>query len=460
MRRRLGWSLILWMSLASVTLASVPSRTYGPIWHDEKDARHDQLDLLGPLVTYRDEPEAKKQEFGLRPLFYHVDDADMDAEEWDGLYPFITYDRFGNESRFQLFQLIAWSNSGREHGVDHKFTLFPFLFLDHSAQPEKGYHALFPVYGEIKNRLTFDRFSFVLFPIYADARKKDLRTHYVLFPIFSWSQGKDIEGWKFFPLYGWQTKKDAYKKSYILFPFWISQDQTWDVETEKHARASLPFFYHEWTPTRDARTVIWPFFRRVNDRKREYVEWDFPWPLWVIARGKDYNLTHFLPLYGQSQDRDRRGYSFLYPLWKWNVVSQPDGKVETSRFLFYVLADTERTRESTGESARRVDSLPLFQYKRDYDGSINFQSLALLDPVLPSNKSMARNYSPLWTLFQYHRSANGDAMNSVLWNLWRWEKQGSKRETSALLGLYQWKKDGDRRALRLFYLPAIRWDDK
>jgi hypothetical protein len=79
---------------------------------------------------------------------------------------------------------------------------------------------------------------------------------------------------------------------------------------------------------------------------------------------------------------------------------------------------------------------------------------------LPGHKSILRNYSPLWTLFEHTRMANGDIVNSALWNLWRWEKQGSKRETSALLGLYQWKKDGDRRALRLFYLPAIRWDDK
>lgn len=457
---RLGWSVILYVCVVSATFASIPSHTYGPIWRDEKDARHDQLDLLGPLVTYKDEPDAKKHEFALRPLLYHVEDRDMDAEEWDGLYPFITYDRFGKESRFQIFQLFAFSTSEKEKGVDDKFTLFPFIFIDNAAQPEKGYRAFFPVYGEIKHRLTFDKLSFVMFPIYVDGRKKDVRTHYVLFPIFSWSDGKDLDGFRFFPLFGWLTKKDAYDKRYILFPFWISQDQTWDPENIKHGRASLPFFYHEWTPTRDARTVLWPFFRRVEDRKREYVEWDFPWPLWVIARGKDYNITRFLPFYGKSEDRDRRGYAFLFPLWKWNIAGQPDGKVETSRFLFYLMADTVKTRDSTGQSLRRVESLPLFQYKRDYDGSINFQTLALLEAILPGQKSIVRNYSPLWTIFQYRREANGDAMNSVLWNLWRWEKQGDKREMSAALGLFQLRKDGDQRALRLFFLPAIRWNDK
>src|SRR5207244_88894 len=122
----------------------------------------------------------------------------------------------------------------------------------------------------------FRRMFFVVFPAYVDITKRDVRTKYVLFPIFSWTTGDNVKGWRIFPFYGWQTKKDAYDKRYIMFPFWISQDQTWDPAEERHARAGLPFFYHEWTPTRQGWTVLWPFFRRVEDHKRAYREWDFP----------------------------------------------------------------------------------------------------------------------------------------------------------------------------------------
>ena len=452
-----GLTLVSALSTTLSSLASIPSHTYGPLLHHESDANHSELDMLGPFLTIKENNTENKEEFGFRPLFYRVYDRETGLLEWDALYPFITYDGIGDESRLQFFQIFAFSTSGRENTPpDERFTLFPFIFISDAVQPEKSYWAVFPLYGEIKHRLTFDRIFFVTFPLYTDFKKKGVQTRFVLFPIFSWSEGKDVHGWRIFPLYGWQTKKDAYDKRYVLFPLWISSDQTWDPDNERHARASLPLFYHEWSPSRDARTVLWPFFRRVEDRKREYVEWDFPWPLWVYARGKDYNVTRFFPLYGAGQDRDRRGYSFLYPIWKWNVADQPGGKVETSRILFYLMADTEKTRE--GQSSRRVESLPFFQYKREYDGSVRFQTLALIEPELPGHKSIARNYSPLWTLFSHERNANGDAANVLLWNLWRWEKQGERRQTSAAFGLFQFATEGERRALRLFYLPKIEWN--
>ena len=450
--------MFLSVCAASCAVASIPSQSYGPLFHHESDDSHNELDVLGPLLTIKEDKESHKEEFGFRPLFYRVYDGETGLLEWDGLYPFLTYDRIGEESRFQIFQLIAFSNSGRESGgTDEKFTLFPLLFIDRAAQREKGYWAVFPLYGEIKNRLTYRHIFFVLFPLYADLTKVDVRTRFVLFPFFSFSKGPNIQGWRLFPFYGWQTKKDSYDKRYILFPFWLSQDLTWDPTNPRHARASLPLFFHEWTNDRDGRTVLWPFFRRVEDHKRQYVEWDFPWPLFLYARGVDYNITRFFPLYSKAQDRDRRGYFFLFPLWKWNIAQQPDGKVETSRFLFYVMADTVRTRETTGQSSRRGESLPLFPYKRDYDGSIHFQTLALLEPVLPGHKSILRNYSPLWTLFEHTRMANGDIVNSALWNLWRWEKQGDRRQISMLLGLFQLRREGGKKSLRLFYLPGIEW---
>jgi hypothetical protein len=452
----MAWSLLFCFGAVACAPGSIPSHTYGPLWHSEQDTNHTRLDALGPFLTVQDDKPKNTEEFGFRPFFYRVYDRDTGLLEWDALYPLMTVDSIGDESRFQFIQLFSWSTTGREQTTpDERFTLFPFIFISDAERAEKSYWAVFPLYGEIKHRLRFDRIFFVAFPAYLDTKKKDLRTRYALFPLVSWSEGKDIEGWKVFPFYGWQTKKGAYDKRYILFPFWISADLFWDPENERHARASLPFFYHEWTPTFDARTVLWPFFRRVEDRKREYVEWDFPWPLWVIARGKDYNITRFLPFYGKSQDRDRRGYAFLYPLWKWNVADQPGGKVETSRFLIYLLADTEKSLE--GRTARRVDSLPLFQYKRDYDGSVSFQTLALLEPLLPGQKSIIRNYSPLWTIFEHKRAPNGDARNVFLWNLWRWEKQGDKRQNSALLGLFQFSSEGEKRSLRLLYLPKIEW---
>lgn len=418
-----------------------------------------RLDAVGPLFTYQQQQRTHEpiHQFGLRPLFYYINHEDTDRKEIDILYPFITYDEVGDESRFQIFQMLSYSTAGRLEGADERFTLFPFIFINDTVKPEKGYWAVFPVYGEIKNRLTFKRLYFILFPLYLDMQKRDVRTRWFAFPFFSFAEGDGIEGWKFFPFYGYQTKRNAYDKRFILFPFWLSVDQYWDKEHEKHARALLPFWMHEWSPDHDATTALWPFFRHVRNTKREFVEWDMPWPIFVIARGKDYHITRVFPFWGTRRDKDRASTFVLFPLWRRYSASEADGKQVQHRVLFYLYADTTRTREAEGESQRRIDSLPLFQYKRNYDGSVRFQTLALLEPALPGNKNIIRNFSPLWTLFEHQRDANGDAVNSLLWNLWRWERQGAKRQTSFLFGLFQFGQDGPRQSMRLFYLPRLQW---
>src|SRR6266480_3329063 len=73
----------------------------GPIFDDFQLtlAPGHRLEVLGPLY-YHEKKESQSQ-WAVPPLFSWTIDPDVESEEFDFLYPFLTYDRFGREYRFQ-----------------------------------------------------------------------------------------------------------------------------------------------------------------------------------------------------------------------------------------------------------------------------------------------------------------------------------------------------------------------
>ena len=73
----------------------------GPLLTIEKDdeTNSTNIDALGPFITIKNREDSS--EFGIRPLIYNVDDDVNDNDQFDLLYPLITYDRQGKDVWFQ-----------------------------------------------------------------------------------------------------------------------------------------------------------------------------------------------------------------------------------------------------------------------------------------------------------------------------------------------------------------------
>jgi len=116
------------------------------------------------------------------------------------------------------------------------------------------------------------------------------------------------------------------------------------------------------------------------------------------------------------------------------------------------------TNTETGKSYKRRNQLPLFTYTKNMDGTESLQILALLEPILPDNDTLRRTISPLWAIWRTENNPNtGLRSHTFLWNLFRREKTSNAKKTSFLLGLFQHESSDDGKALRLFYLPKIKW---
>jgi hypothetical protein len=429
-----------------------------------------RTEAMGPLF-YEEQKDSEKT-WALPPFYSHYTNPDVETREDDFLYPLLTYEYYGKEYRWQFFQL--WSYAGGKdpkESDEHRFTIFPLYFQQRSPHPEENYTALFPIYGHLQHRLFRDKIFFVMFPIYGQSQKKDVVTDNYLFPFFHLRHGDKLSGWQLWPLVGNEHKEvttrtngfgdnvtvGGYERFFVLWPVYF--DVTEDIGTENPSRfwSVLPLYVQTRSPDRDVTTVLWPFFSWIEDRGKKYHEWQGPWPFVIFTRGTGKTTSRVWPLFSQSHNDSMESDSYVWPLYTFRRTHSDPLELRRTRIVFYLFENTFQKNTATGQYKRRVDALPFFTYRREYDGSSRLQILAPLEPVLPNNRGVERNWSPLWSIWVSEHNTQNDARSqSVLWNLYRHESSPSSKKCSLLFGLFQYQSDAEMKMIRLFYIPVLK----
>ena len=428
-----------------------------------------RTEAAGPLF-YQQEKSTEKS-WGLPPLVSGVKDPAIEFKTYDFLYPLLTYEIYGREYRWQFCQLLSLAGGQNQNEVPvTRFTLFPVYFQQRSPDKDRNYTALAPVYGHLKHRLMRDDIFFVVFPIYSETRKRDVITDNYLYPFFHLRHGDGLHGWQFWPVAGSEHKDvttvtnafgdtetvGGHDASFILGPLYLRQDNGTGTDDPEKFRASIPFYSMSRSPQRDVTSVLWPFFNWIDDREKKYREWEGPWPFIVFARGPGKTTTRVLPLFGQSHNETYESDFYSWPLYKYNRLHSGILDQERTRILFYLFVDVTDKNIETGKARRRVDLLPLFSWHRDFDGNRRLQILAPIEPVLPGSSGIERNWSPLWSLWRAEANpGTGAASQSLLWNLYRYDRAPGTRKCSLLFGLFQYQSSAESKKLRLLYIPLV-----
>ena len=103
-----------------------------------------QIQAAGPFF-YRTDSEFEDI-FALPPFFSRSTIEATDSEEYDFLYPLLTYDRYGLEYRWQICQLFNFSGGQtQDEDLRKRFTLFPIYFQQRGDDPGDNYTAVFPI---------------------------------------------------------------------------------------------------------------------------------------------------------------------------------------------------------------------------------------------------------------------------------------------------------------------------
>ncbi len=428
-----------------------------------------RVEAAGPLYYY-DENDTQRQ-WAAPPLFSWTQDTGVESEEFDFLYPLLTYDRYGEEYRFEILQLFAFSGGQtQEEKLKKRFTLFPFYFQQRSPVPELNYTALFPLYGTLKDRLFRDRIKFILFPGYVQSRKKDVVTDNFLFPVFHLRHGQhNLHGWQVWPIVGMESKdpssftnqldeieiRGGHKKLFAGWPIFFKETRGIGTTNEEHQLTVLPAFTKVTSPLRDSATYFWPFGLTItDDREKKFHEIGFPWPLEVIARGEGKTITRFWPLFSRAKNQYLESDFYLWPVYKFNRLHSDPLDRTRLRIMFYLYSDIKEKNTETGDLKRRTDLWPLFTAKRDLNGNERLQILSLLEPILPNNKSIERNYSQLWSIWRSEKNAKtGASSQSALWNLYRADHTKTSSRHSVFFGLFQREEWETGKRWKIFYIP-------
>jgi hypothetical protein len=441
----------------------------GPLF-DEFDLTLDagrRTEAAGPLFysQHRD----LERIWAVPPLLSYTHDPATESTEFDFLYPIFTYDKFGDQYRWQLCQLLSLAGGATQNEtVRDRFTLFPLYFQQRSTDPTQNYTAFVPFYGHILHRLFRDEVYFIMMPIYVQSRKKDVVTDNYVYPLFHLRKGNGLSGWQFWPIVGHEHKNvttrtnsfneietiGAHDRQFVLWPIYSQEYSALGTDNPQLIRSVLPFYSIQRSPARDSTTVLWPFFARIDDREKNYVEWQTPWPLVEMARGEGKHTTRVWPFYSHATNNILESDFIMWPIYKYNRAHADPLDRRRARIVFWLYSDTVVKNTETGGTSRRTDVLPFFTHRRDFNGNTRLQCLAILEPFLPGSKSIERDYSQVWSLWvSEHNAKTGASSQSLLWNLYRHEKTAASTKWSALFGLFHYQSNEHGKRLRLFYVP-------
>ena len=427
-----------------------------------------RTEAVGPF--FYDQQKDSERTWAIPPLFSHDANPDVESREDDLVYPLLTYERYGTQYRWQFIQLFSFSGGQEQNDSEKKrFTLFPIYFQQRSPETNDNYTALVPFYGHLQNRLMRDKIFFVMFPIYSETQKRDIVTDNYLYPFFDLRHGNGLRGWQFLPLFGTEHKDvttqtngfgdietvaghDSY---FVLWPIHVWQNNGIGTDDPEKFRADLPLYSTVRSPKYDSTTVLWPFFSWINEREKQYHEWQAPWPFVIFARGEGKTTLRVFPLFSQSQNKTLESDSYLWPLYRHKEVHSDPLALTRDSVLFYIyLAVTEKNTQ-TGAEKKRLDMWPFFTWHHDLNGNERLQIFAPVEPALPNNRGVERNWSPLWSVWRWEEnSKTGAASQSLVWNLYRSDTTPGTKKCSLLFGLFQYQSDGKNKRMRLFYIPV------
>jgi hypothetical protein len=428
-----------------------------------------RTEAVGPL--YYNQQKDSENVWAFPPIFSHTTDPTVEYREDDFLYPLLTYEYYGQEYRWQFLQFFSFAGGQEPTGGDqHRFTIFPLYFQQRSTNADENYTALVPFYGHLQHRFWRDKIFFVMFPIYGQSQKKDVVTDNYLFPFFHVRHGDGLSGWQFWPLVGDEHKVvttstngfgdtnivAGHKDFFALWPIYDKRTEGIGTEDEAKTWMVLPLYLQTRSPKRDVTDVLWPFFSWIDDRGKKYREWQGPWPFVIFARGEGKTTDRVWPLFSQSHDAVLESDSYLWPVYTFKRTHSPPLDLQRTRVVFYLYENTVEKNTATGVGKRRVDMLPFFTYHRDFNGNTRLQILAPLEPAVPNNRGIERNWSPLWSIWvSEHNPTTKASSQSFLWNLYRQESTPASKKCSLLFGLFQYQSDSELKKLRLFYIPVF-----
>lgn len=396
-----------------------------------------RLRAVGPFWEQRIDSDAGRNFAALRPLYSRMEDVPEARSGWEVLWPVAAGKQVRNQTQWRV--VTAQKNDFNYDDPDgrYRFMILPFWVSGRSVDGD-SYAGLFPLYGHLREFLWQDEIRFVLFPLYANHRVKENRSHHILWPFISWTRGPDVWRRRVFPLYGESRRTDQWQRRFILWPVWTSLRM--EQQPEYGGFVLFPLFGYMALPERQAWMLFPPFIRW--SRAEDGFSAALPWPFVRLDRGEQLRRTDIWPLWGRKSEAGLTRGFFLWPIGHWQETCRASETVRMKMLLpLWVSRTVTPTEEDAADDGEKFWKLwPLISRRSSAD------SARVCIPSLwpgPDLAPVERNYAPLWSLYVYRRGEESRE-HDFLWGLFRSRHEQERLARFSLFPLFRYESHADK----------------
>lgn len=283
----------------------------------------------------------------LRPLTGQTWHAEGEDRTFEWLPPLGRTAWRGEELSSYFFPIYsARTNPANQKGRTFQMVVLPGFLWTREASGS-NHVAWIPIYGDLRDFLTFSRIHFVLFPLYVRTERAGNRTDNLLFPVLSWTrpipedevtdpvaqlERRELHAWRVWPLYGTARRDGSYDRHFALWPIghWQTNHLERDEDQREHLSAVWPLFTSTRMGTYRGYTVLWPFFGWAHDPRGAETEggeafWalDAPWPLVRFQRGgkgeDPVSRSRIWPFFSHMKGDKLEAWSMAWPFVQWRT---------------------------------------------------------------------------------------------------------------------------------------------
>lgn len=393
-----------------------------------------EVEALGGALRLRYlRPEGGLTQWALRPLVIH-DRLPGDDYQTHFLVPFGTENKRGAEYVWQLLPITRYSHRTLQDGnTEWTLLTLPGIYWSKTSDG-RVVRAWFPFGGVMENFLSFDRFVFVMFPLFVKTERDGRISYHFLFPVFAYAHGAGGPSWRVWPIYGNSRWRGRYDRWFLFWPFWTYEHNLLNLPPEKQETKWMlfPLAGHTRRGTYRSTSVLWPLFGWSSDPVTGFKAWDGPWPLVRYLRDpeNDIQRTRVWPFYSHYHGDGLDSTWFLWPIFNQSSETYEKADKNSSYVLPFWRSWKRNDKEAGFSSYEKL--WPLYLFDRPEEHTTRFAFPAL---------------SPLW------RTPEIDDMYAWLWEVWVREVNHAQVAERTWLGLYRREKDEyeDRRSIAFLW---------
>ena len=408
--------------------------------------------------------------------------------QWQVLWPFFLWrqEKTPGRKEFWFMPIICWRSepaTDRKNKKDFLFAaLFPLVLTEHAEEGGSGV-VLGPLYGKGCKLFAYERFDFILWPLYMRRQRLGDRRHDFIWPIFSVTKGKR-RGFRIWPLYVEKEYPGRYVKKWALWPivhwgktnldarhpvshwgvFPLYRQSVSEVAYERRYLSIIARVRGSKVTGESESEYIWPISMLSKKPRKKKDAWGL-WPFFIHTKRPKVTRTAALyvprrlgvatmPLIWKEDNREasdhqRKSFSF-FPLWFDTAHYYKDGSVTGYQRLF-----------------------PFYGYERVVGGDHRLGVLSLPHFHDMLAQGFERNYSILG-LYQYRRWADGFRTIRLFGAVYRYDRGRGLVDLSLppffryredapgtyfrayLFGLIKVGRKANRKTFSLFYVPIVR----